>query len=160
MESLRSFEDLECWKACRRLRLFVSSEVVAKLPKEERFELAGQLRRAARSTTANIAEGFGRFHYRDNYKFCSNARGSLFEVLDHLITANDDGYISESILLEGRALFESAKRLLNGYMSYLQRAANDGDNLREEPAAYRVTDELDPSPENDDECPAIITSNF
>ncbi len=159
MEPLRSFEDLEYWKACRQLRLFVSREVAAHLPKDERFDLASQIRRAVRSTTANIAEGFGRFHYRDNYKFCSNARGSLFEILDHLITAKDDGCISESTLLEGRALFESAKRLVNGYMSYLQRAANDGENLREDSTAYRVTDELDPSPENDDECPAIITPN-
>lgn len=124
MDSIRSFEDLECWKTARNLRLFVSREIVAHLPKEERYELASQLRRASRSITANIAEGFGRFHFRDNYKFCSNARGSLFEVLDHLITAHDDRYIDDKMLLEGRNLFETAKRLLNGYMNYLTRAAN------------------------------------
>ena len=122
-ETMQTFEGLECWKACRQLRLFVSRRVVVSFPKEERFDLSSQIRRAARSATANIAEGFGRYHYRDNYKFCSNARGSLFEVLDHLITAQDDGYIPVELLAEGRALFDEAKRLLNGYMSYLQRAA-------------------------------------
>ena len=122
-ETMQTFEGLECWKACRQLRLFVSRRVVVSFPKEERFDLSSQIRRAARSATANIAEGFGRYNYRDNYKFCSNARGSLFEVLDHLITAQDDGYIPVELLAEGRALFDEAKRLLNGYMSYLQRAA-------------------------------------
>lgn len=137
MDSIRSFEDLECWKTARNLRLFVSREIVAHLPKEERYELASQLRRAARSVTANIAEGFGRFHFRDNYKFCSNARGSLFEVLDHLITAHDDAYITAYVLGEGRRLFETAKRLLNGYMNYLTRAANaQKDGTVKEPSSF------------------------
>ena len=105
------------------------------LPRNEQFELVSQLKRASRSVTANIAEGFGRFHFRDNYKFCSNARGSLFEVLDHLITANDDGFLDEEILLEGRALFESTRRLLSGYMSYLQRSANSSPVVREDDPA-------------------------
>src|SRR5436853_4290523 len=71
---IRSFEDLECWKACRILRRFVSQEVIPNLPKDERYRLGDQLLRAARSTTANIAEGYGRFHFFDNAKFCSNAR--------------------------------------------------------------------------------------
>jgi four helix bundle protein len=56
--SYTSFEDLECWKACRRLRLFVAKEIVPLLPKEEKFALRDQIIRAARSTTANIAETF------------------------------------------------------------------------------------------------------
>ncbi len=80
---VQSFEDLECWKQCRQLRLFVAREVIPQLPKEEKYRLGDQILRAARSTTANIAEGYGRFHYLDNAKFCSNARGSCHEVLDH-----------------------------------------------------------------------------
>src|SRR2546428_12339656 len=72
--AVKTFEDLECWKECRALRLFVAKELVTSLPKEERYRLGDQVLRAARSTTANIAEGYGRFHYLDNAKFCSNAR--------------------------------------------------------------------------------------
>src|SRR5258708_39202716 len=142
MESIRTFEDLECWKAGRQLRMFVSKSVVPLFPRHEQFELVSQLRRASRSVTANIAEGFGRFHYRDNYKFCSNARGSLFEVLDYLLTANDEGYLDEEKLIEGRALFETTRRLLSGYMSYLQRASSDTPSVREEepPATWNPTD--------------------
>ena len=136
MESVRSFEDLECWRACRQVRIFVTQTVCPAFPKSEQYGLDSQIKRAARSATANIAEGFGRFHYRDNYKFCSNARGSLFEVLDHLLTARDDGFIQESTLAEGRRLFERAKGLLNGYMNYLMRTANDSSGVREDAVEY------------------------
>jgi four helix bundle protein len=119
---VKTFEDLDCWKHCRTLRLFVAKDVVPALPKDERYRLGDQFLRAARSTTANIAEGYGRFHYLDNAKFCSNARGSCWEVLDHLITSRDEELLSEEFLFRGRELVASAIRLLNGYMAYLKRA--------------------------------------
>src|SRR6059058_1432980 len=119
---IRTFEDLECWKQCRMLRLFVARQVVSALPRDERYRLGDQLLRAGRSTTANIAEGYGRFHYLDNAKFCSNARGSCWEVLDHLITAHDEGFLPVALLDEGRARVTPAVKLLNGYMNYLKRA--------------------------------------
>jgi four helix bundle protein len=122
LNPLRTFEDLQCWKECRDLRLFVAREVFPVLPKDERFRLGDQLLRAARSMTANIAEGYGRFHYLDNAKFCSNARGSCWETLDHLITGNDEGFISAELLAKGRALVNQAVKVLNGYMNYLKRA--------------------------------------
>jgi len=123
MPNLTSFEDLECWKACRALRLFVAKEVVPVLPADEKYRLADQMLRSSRSTTANVAEGYGRFHYLDNAKFCSNSRGSCWETLDHLITAHDEDMIPDTMLGKGRGLVENAVRLLNGYMSYLKRAA-------------------------------------
>jgi four helix bundle protein len=118
---IRGFEDLECWRACRALRKFVSAEVIPRLPKEERYRLGDQLLRAARSTTANVAEGYGRFHYLDNAKFCSNARGSCWEVLDHLITASDEQFVGDELLGRGREIVGHAVRVLNGYMNYLKR---------------------------------------
>jgi four helix bundle protein len=120
---IRTFEDLDCWKACRELRIFVARVFCRALPKEERYRLGDQVLRAARSTTANIAEGYGRFHYLDNAKFCSNARGSAWEVLDHLITAEDEELVDPSLIITGREAVSKAVALLNGYISYLQRAA-------------------------------------
>jgi four helix bundle protein len=124
-EPLRSFEDLDCWKACRALRIFVRRKILPLLPREEIYRLTDQLIRASRSTTANIAEGYGRFHYLDNAKFCSNSRGSVWEVLDHLITANDEDLIETPLLDEGRELISTAVKLTNGYISYLQRSAHN-----------------------------------
>jgi four helix bundle protein len=123
-EPIRSFEDLDCWKACRNLRNFIAEEVVPRLPKDERYRLGDQLLRAARSTTANVAEGYGRFHYLDNAKFCSNARGSCWEALDHLITASDEKFLSDAQLVRGRELVGHAVKLLNGYMNYLKRTGS------------------------------------
>lgn len=125
MEHLKTFEELKCWQACRDLRRFVSSSIIPDLPKEERYRLADQLIRATRSTTANIAEGYGRFHYLDNAKFCSNARGSCWEVLDHLITGQEENLISSEELLTGRDLVNTAIKILNGYITYLQKSAKD-----------------------------------
>ena len=122
-KKITSFENLECWQACRRLRIFVAKTIVPDLPKEERYGLASQILRSARSTTANIAEGYGRFHYLDNAKFCSNARGSCFETLDHLITANDENMILADLLTEGRARVNEANKILNGYIKYLREKA-------------------------------------
>jgi four helix bundle protein len=122
---IKTFEDLECWKACRELRQFVVKEILPVLPKDERYRLGDQILRAARSTTANLAEGYGRFHFMDNAKFCSNSRGSCWEVLDHLITACDEDLISNELLAKGKKLVNSAAKLINGYMNYLKRASKN-----------------------------------
>ena len=122
-DSIRTFKDLECWKACRELRVFVARSLCKTLPNDERYRLGDQILRSARSTTANIAEGYGRFHYLDNAKFCSNARGSCWETIDHMITANDEELISQDLLDQGRAVAARAVALLNGYISYLRKAA-------------------------------------
>ena len=128
-ENITSFEDLKCWQACRDLRLFVAKEIKPLLPNEERYRLVDQMLRAARSTTANIAEGYGRFHFLDNAKFCSNSRGSCWEVLDHLITANDENMISDEWLEKGRMQVQTAVKILNGYIAYLRKsAAGQADN--------------------------------
>lgn len=122
---IRSFEDLDCWKAGRDMRLFVAKVILPVLPKEERYRLGDQLLRAARSITANIAEGYGRFHFLDAEKFLSIARGSVWEVLDYLITAQDEGLITSGMLAEGRGKIETCVKLTNGYLNYLKRRAAD-----------------------------------
>ncbi|HYM94071.1 MAG TPA: four helix bundle protein [Chitinophagaceae bacterium] len=94
MEALRSFEDIECWKACTDLRRYLRT-LVKKSPAEEKFMLISQIVRASRSLTNNIAEGYGRFHYKENAQFCRQSRGSLYELKDHLIVALDEEYVSK-----------------------------------------------------------------
>jgi len=125
-----SFKDLECWQAARELRKFVALSVVRRLAGDERYRIGDQMLRAARSITANVAEGYGRYHYLDNSKFCSNARGSCYEVLDHLITANDEGLIADDVLALGRTKVTVALRLINGYMAYLRRATHEAQGAR------------------------------
>jgi four helix bundle protein len=98
--------------------------MVKKFPPEEKYRLTDNMIRASRSTTHNIAEGFGRFHYQENIQFCRQSRGSLHELIDQLITSLDDGYITEEDCSAGRELIRHAIALLNGYINYLIRCKN------------------------------------
>jgi len=113
-----SFEELDSWKACAEVRRFIS-KLVKKYPQEEKFRLVDNMMRAARSTTHNIAEGFGRFHFQENIQFCRQSRGSLHELIDQLITSVDEGFITQEDYSTGRTLINNAIGLVNGYINYL-----------------------------------------
>lgn len=118
---------MEVWKKGRDVRLFIQA-VVKKFPAEEKFALTLQIRKSSRSITNNIAEGYGRFFYQENIQFCRISRGSLTETLDHMIVAFDEKYINEVELKEFRVLHDDCLRLLNGYISYLQKAKTGSSN--------------------------------
>ena len=116
-----SFEDLECWKVGRELRMYVSN-LSKKFPKEEKYSLTDNMKRCSRSITNNIAEGYGRFHFQENIQFCRQSRGSLYELIDHLIIALDENYISKEEYQEARKMIDRNLAILNGYINYLIRA--------------------------------------
>ncbi len=76
--------------------------------------------RASRSITANIAEGYGRYHYQKNIQFCRQARGSLFELFEHLSVALDGGYINTDELEDYKKHLFLLIKMLNGYIKYLE----------------------------------------
>ena len=109
------FTDLQVWQLARQLRRLLYN-LARNFPPEEKFVLSSQLRRAAISITANIAEGFGRYYYQENIQFCRIARGSVFEVRDHLITAQDQGYLTAEQRGDADALCQRVIQTLNGYI--------------------------------------------
>lgn len=119
--SVNSFEDLECWKACTEVRREIS-KLLKKYPSDEKYSLIQDMRRASRSVTHNIAEGYGRFHYKENRQFCRHSRGSLYELLDQIITSKDDLIITEKEYIEQKRIIEKAIVILNGYIRYLSKA--------------------------------------
>lgn len=121
MSNFKNFTELEVHKECRLFRKEIS-DLAKMFPKEERYLLTSQILDASRSITANIAEGFGRFHFQENIQFCRISRGSLFETLEHLITAFDEKYISSEKVLEMKNKHDNCLKLLNGYINYLERA--------------------------------------
>lgn len=72
MNAITTFEDLQVWKVARELRKRLYA-VARGLPELERYNLAPQIRRAAVSITANLAEGFGRFSFKENVQFMMKA---------------------------------------------------------------------------------------
>ena len=94
---LYSFEKLEVWKETRE---FVKGiyKVTQKFPYHERFGLTSQIRRAATSILANIAEGASRKSKKDFARFVQYSFGSLTELLSHFYVSFDQNYINEDIL--------------------------------------------------------------
>ncbi len=119
-KNFRNFEDLECWKACTEVRKYVT-ELVKNYPNEERFALVDNMKKTARATTHNIAEGFGRYDYQDNIRLCRHSRGSLNKLVDQLIVSFDEGFITEKDCENARTLISQALALLGGYINYLSR---------------------------------------
>ena len=115
MEPVKSFEDLDVWKVGREIRRDLY-RLAAEFPKHEQYCLGQQVRTAAVSLTANIAEGYGRFHLKENVQFCRIARGSAYELLDHLMASTDEGYLDENQReVVGGKLLRSIQ-LINGYI--------------------------------------------
>lgn len=111
---------LEVYRLARDLRRRVYS-LVGRLPANERYGLIDQMKRAALLVTSNIAEGYGRYHYQENIQFCRQARGSLNELLDHLSTAHDLGYMGEAEFSKYHASVIEAVKLINGYIRMLRK---------------------------------------
>jgi four helix bundle protein len=114
------FRDLEVWQRCREIRKKVWT-LTKKFPSEEKYRLSDQMVRSSRSATNCIAEGYGRFHYQENIQFCRQARGSLYELIDHVLVAEECSYMQESEAKELIEEIESAIRVLNGYIRYLRK---------------------------------------
>ncbi len=114
-----SFEDLIIYKEAREFRKKILS-LVRRLPSEEKYNLAAQMRRAATSLTNNIAEGHGRFHYQENIQFLRVARGSLEELLDDLNLCLDERYFTGAEIDVLRAEGFGLLHRINSYIVYLR----------------------------------------
>lgn len=119
-DSKKDFTTLNAWIKCREVKLFFYKKVLSCLPKDENFNLNYQIRKAAVSITANIAEGYGRYHYREGIQFYRISRGSLYELKDHLKSCSDLGYCNEELMQEGEKLIENAKVTLNSYINFVK----------------------------------------
>ena len=117
-----AFENLEVWQ--------LGKEVVEQIygltktfPKEELYGLTSQIKRAALSIPSNIAEGTGRYHYKDRVKFYLASRGSLYELKSHLPIATEPGFVGEDGL---QPMFDTIGKLgvkLNNLISATRRKA-------------------------------------
>ncbi len=88
------FEKLDVWQNSKELSIFIY-KVTQSFPSEEKFGLTNQLRRAATSICANIAEGTGRATGKETKRFINIAYSSTLEVLNFVIIAFELGYLSE-----------------------------------------------------------------
>jgi four helix bundle protein len=140
-------ERLNTWVKAKEFALKIYSQILPLLPAEEKFILGSQIRRAATSIPANIAEGYGRFYYQSNIQFCYNARGSLEELLSHLILSHDLGYLPNEVFAAITAEGNNLVILINGYIAYLKKS-KQGENelgnqgmIKENNEVYKIEDD-------------------
>ena len=120
---IRSFEDLEVWQLGKELTL-LAYEIVRHLPDNETYGLGSQIKRAALSVPANIAEGFGRYHYLDRIKFFLNARGSLNELKSHLLIGNELRFFQDAQIERSVRAIDSLSIKLNNLITATRRTQN------------------------------------
>jgi len=111
----QSFRDLLVWQKAHRFVLAIY-EFTSHLPKQETYGLSLQMRRAAVSIPANIAEGFRKRSRPDKARFMNMAEGSVEESRYYLILAQDLGYGQTGELM---ASLEEVSRLLYAYAASL-----------------------------------------
>jgi four helix bundle protein len=136
--TVMNLDQLEVWRLARDFAITIYTKIVPLLPASEKYNLADQLKRAASSVPANIAEGHGRFYFQDNVRFCYMARGSLTEVQSHLALVIELGFITTEIYFNVTSEAEKVARSINGWIAYLKKA-KAGIN---EPGANNVVHEL------------------
>jgi four helix bundle protein len=121
--SIRSYRDLIVWQKAVRLAVEIYA-ITRELPNAERFGLSQQLRRAAVSVAANIAEGHARQFRRDYVQFLAMARGSLGEVdtqLEISLQATLLSALSADRQSEAERLSEEIGRMLTSLIHKLPR---------------------------------------
>jgi len=116
------FYDLEVWKKARKIVTTIY-QLTKDFPREECYGLTSQLRRAANSICANIAEGFSRFHTKDKIKFYYNARGSISESLSHILISQSIGYIDPRKVNDLMEELKSTRKMLNMMINSLTNSA-------------------------------------
>ncbi|MBI4692211.1 MAG: four helix bundle protein [Candidatus Terrybacteria bacterium] len=110
---INDFDDLEAWKKGHQLVLEIY-KITKEFPKEEKFGIISQLQRASSSITANVAEGFSRYHFNDKSRFYYQARGSVSEVKNFLLLAKDLDYLDSKTLESLIEITNTTQRLING----------------------------------------------
>ncbi len=142
--TVMNLDKLDVWVRAKDFAVMIYKEVVPHLPADEKWNLSSQLKRAAQSVPANIAEGHGRYNYLDNVRFCYYARGSLTEVQSHMAIAHELGYLPDETYSRFTSQAESIGKQLNNYIAYLKRSKQGekdfpaGYTVREEPETYLI----------------------
>ena len=111
MSRLLSFRDLDVWKRSMDLAVDVHA-LTAEFPRQELFGLTAQIRSAASSVPANIAEGNGRLYRREYAHHVSMARGSAAELWTELELARRLGYVSAARVEPRLRMADDVSRML------------------------------------------------
>jgi four helix bundle protein len=116
-----NLDSFELYNSARRFRVG-TYRLIRQRPVEEKYCLGNQMRRAAVSVSNNIAEGHGRWYYKDNIRFCRIARGSVGELIDDFNACADEQYGDPTLIEELKSDAQQLIARINSYIAYLLRS--------------------------------------
>ena len=116
-----SLDSFELYNSARRFRV-ATYRLIRQLPTEEKYCLGTQMRRAAVCVTNNIAEGHGRWYYKENIRFCRTARASVGELIDDFNVCVDEHYGDAALVEELHNDAQQVIARINSYIAYLGRS--------------------------------------
>jgi len=119
---MRNYKDLRVWDEAHQLTLAIY-KATQPFPKEERFGLTSQIRRASASILANLAEGCGRRSDGEMGRFVLIAMGSASELSYHLLLASDLSFLSREQYAELNPRVERVLKMLSALFSKLRSAS-------------------------------------
>lgn len=125
-KAIKSYKDLEIWQLAVKLIVKVY-QLLKTFPKEEKFGIISQTKDSVVSIASNIAEAWGRYHFKDRIKFLYNSRGSLLETENHLIISEKLGFINKSNQTLYNEILKDIKNLgvkISNYISSLSRQSS------------------------------------
>jgi four helix bundle protein len=119
-----SYRDLEIWKLARQTAIAVHRMTLQNLPKFETYEAGSQIRRSAKSVSANIVEGYGRRRYKQEFiRFLVFAHSSCDETIDHLEMLFETGSLKNEVVYRDlSARLDLLGRKLNVFIDSVERS--------------------------------------
>ena len=128
---------LMVYQHAQELSVLVYQHVLSEMPSEEKYNLTSQIRRAAASIPANIAEGYGRYYYQESIRFCYLARGSLMELSSHIDLAVSQGFLSGETRSMLKDKMTVLLKFIHGYINYLKECKRGWN----EPGSQSISDD-------------------
>jgi four helix bundle protein len=115
-------ENLKIYQMAERIEIFLHKFTI-KFPADEKYRMIDQIRRASNAITSNIAEGYGRYTFKEKMRYMYIARGESFELKQLMIRSQKKEYIKkESLEFIDNKITELIKGI-NGYIKFLRTKA-------------------------------------
>jgi four helix bundle protein len=124
---MRNYEDLEVWQKAHALTVTVY-RMTEGFPRAEMFGLTSQIRRAAASIGANLAEGCGRWTDLELARYVQIAMGSASELQNHLRLARDLGFLGDSDFCVSIKALTGVRQMLTALVQTLRRTRKSVDS--------------------------------
>lgn len=117
---MSTYKNLIVWQKAMSLVTEIY-KATSSFPKEEIFSITSQIRRCSISVPSNIAEGFGRKHKREYWRFLLISRGSLYELQTQIEIAGNLTFINENKLIELISHCNEIEKMLNKLISIIEQ---------------------------------------